>query len=101
MSAFWSPTESQNIESIDRDVLGADTACTASPAWPSWRTEIRCDALNAILRASRVNGTEQRGATSDKGPQEQTNRAQESWINGHIASTSAAVQNRIAVLKAL
>jgi hypothetical protein len=33
----------------------------------------------------RVNGAEQRGTTSYKGPQERRNWAQESWINVHVA----------------
>jgi hypothetical protein len=47
--------------------------------------DLRRDALNAALRALRVNGPKQRGTTSYEGPQEQTNRAQESWLNVHVA----------------
>jgi hypothetical protein len=35
---------------------------------------LRCDALNAILRASHLNGTEQQGTTSYKPPHERRNR---------------------------
>jgi hypothetical protein len=47
--------------------------------------DLRRDALNAALRALRVNGPKQRGTTSYEGPQEQTKRAQESWLNVHVA----------------